>query len=69
MVTNPVTPKRTSLGADTPIVVQSATDNAATSYAYIFTEAGTYEVVVVGYGKTITGEDKEVVKNFTITIE
>jgi hypothetical protein len=24
---------------------------------------------VVGYGKTITGEDKEVVKNFTITIE
>lgn len=69
MVTNPVTPNRTSLGADTPIVVQSATDNAATSYAYTFTEAGTYEVVVVGYGKSITGEDKEVVKNFTITIE
>lgn len=69
MITKPVTPRRTSLGADTPIVVQSATDNAATSYAYTFAEAGTYEVVVVGYGKSITGEDKEVVKNFTITIE
>ena len=69
MITKPVKVNSVSLGADTPIVVQSATDNAATSYAYTFTEAGTYEVVVVGYGKSITGEDKEVVKNFTITIE
>lgn len=69
MITKPVKANNVSLGADTPIVVQSATDNAATSYAYTFAEAGTYEVVVVGYGKTITGEDKEVVKNFTITIE
>ena len=69
MVTKPVTPLRTNLGTDTPIVVQSATDNAVTSYEYIFNEAGTYTVVIVGYTKDLTGETKETKKTFTITIE
>ena len=69
MVTSPVTPNRTSLGTDTPIVVQSATDNSVSSFEYIFNEAGTYTVVIVGYTKTLTGETKENKKTFTITIE
>lgn len=69
MVTSPVTPNRTSLGTDTPIVVQSATDNSVSSFEYIFNEAGTYTVVIVGYTKELTGETKENKKTFTITIE
>lgn len=69
MITNPVAPLYTNLGPDKPIVVQSATDAPIEGYSYIFNEAGTYEVVFVAYGTSLTGEPTEIVKSFTITIE
>lgn len=69
MITNPVAPLYTNLGPDQPIVVQSATDAPIEGYSYIFNEAGTYEVVFVAYGTSLTGEPTEIVKSFTITIE
>lgn len=69
MITNPVAPLYTNLGPDKPIVIQSATDAPIEGYSYIFNEAGTYTVVIVGYTKELTGETKENKKTFTITIE
>lgn len=69
MVTVPFKLQGTNLGPDKPIVIQSATDAPIEGYSYIFNEAGTYEVVFVAYGTSLTGEPTEIVKSFTITIE
>ena len=69
MITKPVTPRRTNLGTDTPVVVQSETDAPQSSFSYTFNEAGTYKVVVVGRAKSITGAVEDKVFEFEIVIE
>ena len=69
MVTRAVSPNYTSLGMDTPVVIQSATDSPVSEYSYTFNEAGVYNVVIEAYITNILGETTEIVKEFVVTIE
>ncbi len=62
-----VRPEAKNVGKDSPIVVKGAADAQPETYEYLFTEPGTYDVVIVGTMPTLAGE-KEIVKQATVTV-
>ena len=60
-------PAAKNVGKDQPFVVKTANDPVPSSYEYVFTQPGTYEVVVVGVMQTLAGP-KEIVKEATVTV-
>ena len=60
-------PEAKNVGKDQPFVVKSENDPVPTSYEYVFTQPGVYEVAVVGTSQTLTGP-KAIVKQATVTV-
>lgn len=63
-----VRPEAKNVGKDSPIVVKGTADAQPESYQYVFTAPGTYDVAVVGYVPTLSGE-KKIVKQATVIVD
>lgn len=67
-VMNKLERKVTNFGPDKPENVKPAQNDMPKQFGYAFAEPGTYEVVLVGRSKTLTGETEKVCK-FTVTVK
>ena len=55
-------------GHDTPIVVQSSSQDTPDTFSYVFAEPGTYEVNFIARRPRLDGAMQSVTKTFTITV-
>lgn len=60
-------PEAKNVGKDTPIVVMSEGGVQPETYQYTFSQAGVYQIAVVGTVQTLSGK-KQIVKQATITV-
>lgn len=59
--------KGKNVGRDTPVIVQSPTEDTPSIYSYSFAEPGTYEVVFSSTCMTLSGVKSET-RSFTVTV-
>lgn len=68
VITTALIPSTTDYGPDKPFIVQAEGADTPAEYSYKFETPGTYEVVFVASCPSLSGEVKEEIRKFTVTV-